>query len=342
MMKVVSHAEDSLRFTPSFLLFMCTKIKKQNMKGQLSTLQQLHIGLSYFLNFNSMQMKGRRQGEESSNWNTTGDSSSLRFLMLLTDALLPGMLSLVFPVAVRGVEDPTGQWDGLRLQLLLRDAALSQVGFRWDSWRLRPTIGDVVRTVSGCMVMRRRPMGVAVHPGMRMSMRVGVWVWVWGGAAVVKWTDWVHGVNFWSAIVDVQIRRGHVLLRRGPQVARKRLQGIIPDRARIWILASEVTLAQGRNTTAGAAWQGGVTAPQSWLRTGGRARNRVERRLKRETDSRCHGCISLYLQWVPSVFTTTDNFNTTYQALTGCKKSQQLLHHHDIFQTLRHLNMRTL
>lgn len=98
--------------------------------------------------------------------------------MLLTDALLPGVLDLVLPVAVRGVEDPAGQWNGLRLQLLLRNAALSQVGFRWDGWRLRPAIGDVMRTVGGCMVMRRRPVGVAVHPGVGVSMRVRVGVWV--------------------------------------------------------------------------------------------------------------------------------------------------------------------
>lgn len=97
--------------------------------------------------------------------------------MLLADALLPGMFSLVFPVAVRGVEDPAGQGNGLRLQLLLGDAALSQVGFRWHGWRLRPAVRDVVRTVSGGMVVRWWPVGVAVQPGVGVGM--GMWVAVW-------------------------------------------------------------------------------------------------------------------------------------------------------------------
>lgn len=118
--------------------------------------------------------------------------------MLLADALLPGVFHLVLPVAVRGVEDPAGQWDGLRLQLLLGDAALSQVGFRRHGWRLRPAIGDVMRAVSGCVVVRLRPVGVAVQPrvGVSVRMRVGVRVRVRGGAAVVEGTDRVHGVNF--------------------------------------------------------------------------------------------------------------------------------------------------
>lgn len=86
------------------------------------------------------------------------------------------MLRLVLPVAVRGVEDPAGQRDGLRLQLLLGDATLSQVGFRRHGWRLRPAIGDVMRAVSGCVVVWRQPVGVAVQTGMGVSVwvRVGV------------------------------------------------------------------------------------------------------------------------------------------------------------------------
>lgn len=63
----------------------------------------------------------------------------------------------------------------------------------------------------------------------------------------------VHGIDFWSAVVDVQVRRSQILIRRGPEVTRKRLHGIIPDRARVWILAPKVTLAQRGNPTAGAA-----------------------------------------------------------------------------------------
>lgn len=173
--------------------------------------------------------------------------------MLLADALLPGMFPLILPVAVRGVEDPAGERDGLRRQLLLGDAALSQVGFGRHSRRLRPAVRDVVGTVSGNVVVRWRSVGVAVHP--RVGMSVGVWVGVGvrSGAAVVEGADLVHRVDLWSAVVDVQVGRGQVLIGGGPQVTGKRLQGIVPDGARFWILASEVTLTQGGNPTAGAA-----------------------------------------------------------------------------------------
>lgn len=173
--------------------------------------------------------------------------------MLLADALLPGVFPLVFPVAMRGVEDPAGQRNGLRRQVLLRDAALSQVGFRWHGWRLRPAVRNVVRAVSGSVVVRWRPVGVAVQPGVGVSVRMRVGVRVRGGATVVEGADRVHGVNLWSAVVDVQVGRGQVLVRGGPQMTGKRLQGVVPDGAGVWILASEVTLTQRGNTAAGAA-----------------------------------------------------------------------------------------
>lgn len=128
--------------------------------------------------------------------------------MLLADALLPGVFPLVLPVAVRRVEDPAGQRNGLRRQLLLGDAALPQVGFRRHSWRLRPAVRDVVRTMTGSMVVRRWPMGVSLHPRVGVSMWMWVCVWVRGGAAVVEWTDLVHRVDLGSTIVDVQVGRG--------------------------------------------------------------------------------------------------------------------------------------
>ncbi len=173
--------------------------------------------------------------------------------MLLADALLPGVFPLVLPVAVRGVEDPAGQRDGLRRQVLLGDAALSQVGFRGHGWRLRPAVRDVVRAVSGSVVVRRRPVGVAVQPRVSVSVRMRVGVRVRGGAAVVEGADRVHGVDLWAAVVDVQVGRGQVLVRGGPQVTGKRLQGIVPDGARVWILASEVALTQRGDPAAGAA-----------------------------------------------------------------------------------------
>lgn len=98
--------------------------------------------------------------------------------MLLTDALLPSVFPLVLPVAVRRVEDPAGEWDRLRCQLLLGDAALSQVRFRRHSWRLRPAVRDVVRAVGGGVVVRRWSVRVAIHPRVGMSVRVQVGVWV--------------------------------------------------------------------------------------------------------------------------------------------------------------------
>lgn len=65
--------------------------------------------------------------------------------------------------------------------------------------------------------------------------------------------NWVHGVDFWSAVVDVQVGRCQILIRRGPKVTGKRLHGITPDRARVRILAPKVTLTQRGNPTAGAA-----------------------------------------------------------------------------------------
>lgn len=173
--------------------------------------------------------------------------------MLLADALLPGVLPLVLPVAVRGVEDPAGQRDGLRRQLLLGDAALSQVGFGRHGWRLRPAVRDVVRAVSGSVVVRRRAVGVAVQAGVGVSVGMRVGVRVRGGAAVVEGADLVYGVHLWSAVVDVQVGRGQVLVRGGPQVTGKRFQGIVPDGAGVWILTSEVTLTQRGHPAAGAA-----------------------------------------------------------------------------------------
>lgn len=209
-------------------------------------------GSLYYCSFESVQMKGRRQGGETPK-NTAKESSSLRLLVLLADALLPGVLHLLLSVAMGGMEDPPGQRDGLGWQLLFGDAALPQVGFGWHGWRLGPAVGDVVWAVNGCVVVRRRPVGVAVQPGMGVSVtvRVRVCVRVRGGTAVVEGADRVHGVEFRSAVVDVQVGGGQVLVRRGPQVAGKRFQGIVPDRASVWVLASEITLTQRGHTTAG-------------------------------------------------------------------------------------------
>lgn len=98
--------------------------------------------------------------------------------MLFADALLPCMFDLVLSVAVGGVEDPAGQGDGLRRQVLLGDAAFSQVGFGRHGWRLGPAVGDVVRAVGGRVVVRRRSMGVAIQAWVGMGVRMWMGVWV--------------------------------------------------------------------------------------------------------------------------------------------------------------------
>lgn len=195
-------------------------------------------------------------------------AASLRLLVLLADALLPGVLPLVVPVGVGRVEDAAGQRD--RGQLLFGDTALPQVRLGWHHRRLRPAVRDVVGAVGRSVVMRERPVGVAVHP--RVGVGVGVLVLVWmevgvgvgvrGRAAVVERADLVHGVDLWSPVVDVQIRRRQVLVGGGPHVTGKWLQGVVPDGPGVWILAPEVALAQRGNPAAGAARQGGVTATQ--------------------------------------------------------------------------------
>lgn len=177
--------------------------------------------------------------------------------MLLADALLPGVFPLVLPVAVGGVEDAAGQ--RYRRQLLLGDAALPQVGLRGHRRGLRPAVGHVVGAVGWSVVMRERPVGVAVHPWVGVGVSVGVLVLVRvgvgvrGRAAVVERADLVHAVELWPAIVDVQIRRRQVLVRGGPHVTGKWLQGVVPNGPRFWILAPEVTLTQRGHPAAGAA-----------------------------------------------------------------------------------------
>lgn len=181
--------------------------------------------------------------------------------MLLADALLPGVFPLLVPVAVGGVEDAAGQRDGG--QLLLGDAALPQVRLRRHGRRLRPAVRDVVGPVGRSVVVRERPVGVAVHPRVAVTvgvlvlvlvlMGVGVGVGVRGGAAVVERADLVHRVDLWPAVVDVQVRRGQVVVGGGPHVTGKRLQGVIPDGPGFWVLAPEVALAQRGNSAAGAA-----------------------------------------------------------------------------------------
>lgn len=207
-------------------------------------------------------MEGRRKrSREPGLERSLAGRRSLGLLVLLADALLPGVLALLLPVAVGRVEDPAGQRDGLRRQLLLRDAALPQVGLGRHGRRLGPAVGDVVGAVSGRVVVGRRPVRVAVQAGVGVSVGVRVGVRVRGRAAVVEGADLVHRVDVGTAVVDVQVGGGQVLVRGRPQVAGEGLQGIVPDGAGLRILAAKVALAEGGDAAAGAARQRGVTAP---------------------------------------------------------------------------------
>lgn len=231
---VVPQSKAWRRFV-SFLSFMSTvittpKVEPAERAYKLSVCSLLTV-----------QRKERRQN--SSNWNLAETSLLLSFLVLLTDALLPCVFPLVLSVAMRWVEDPARQWNGLRRQLLLGNAALSQVGLGGHGWRLRPAVRNVMRAVGGSVVMRRHSVGVAVHPEVGVSVRVLVCVQMGSRAAVMERPDRVHGVDFRTTVVNVQVGGGQVLLGGRPQVTGKRLQGIIPNRTRIGILTSKVALA---------------------------------------------------------------------------------------------------
>ena len=205
-----------------------------------------------------LRVNGEEEERDGRKLRLVASASSLRLLVLLADALLPAVFPLVVPVAVGGVKDAAGQ--RYRGQILLGDAALPQVRLAWHGRGLRPAVRNVVGAVGRGVVMRKRPVGVAVQPGVGVS--VGVWVMgvgvgvgvgVRGGAAVVERADLVHRVHLGPAVVDVQIRRRQVLVGGGPHVTGEGLQGVVPDGPGLWILAPEVTLAQRGNPAAGAA-----------------------------------------------------------------------------------------
>ena len=128
--------------------------------------------------FRSRERERERRSLESTEMQVEGRGnwSSWCLLMLLADALLPGMLALLLPVAVGRVEDPPGQGDGLGDQLLLGDAALPQVRLRGHARGLGPAVRDVVGAVERCVGVGGT-MGVGVQPHrLGVGMRVGVGV----------------------------------------------------------------------------------------------------------------------------------------------------------------------
>lgn len=111
----------------------------------------------------------------------------------------------------------------------------------------------MVGAVGWRVVVGRRPMGVALQTGVGVSVGVRVGVRVGGRVAVMERADLVHGVDVRTAVVDVQVGGGQVLVRGRPQVAGEGLQSVVPDRARLRVLAAKVALAKGGDAAAGAA-----------------------------------------------------------------------------------------
>lgn len=108
----------------------------------------------------------------------------------------------------------------------------------------------------------------------------------WGGvAAGGRGFDPVQDFGLGDAVSDGLVRRVQVLLVGGPGLAAgDGLQGVCAAGGGVGGRggAAEVALAQRGDSRAGAARQGGVTAIQDGLRTGGRGRYRVQGRLERE------------------------------------------------------------
>lgn len=180
--------------------------------------------------------------------------------------------------------------------VFFRDTTLSGVGFGGQGWgRLvevvqRRVVGDVVRVEVGVEV---------VVLGVRQPVLLLRRMWSSGGGrtqslgldlaasrgrvAAAGWGfDSVQDFRLGDAVPDGLVERVQVFLVGGPGLAAgDGLQGVC---ATGWGVrggggAAEVALTEGGDSRAGAAGQGGVTAIQDGLRTGGRGRYRVQGRL---------------------------------------------------------------
>lgn len=186
-------------------------------------------------------------------------------------------------------------------RVLLRDTALSEVGF-WGQGRRglvevveRWIVGDVVwvEVVVVEVMLLLQP----VQLGLWSSNAAQSWKldltphlgWVdpsRGREAAAGWGfDAVQDIWLRHAVLDGLIERVQVFLVGGPGLAaRDGLQsvGLAGWGVRGGGGAAKVTLTQRGDPGAGAAGQGGVTAIQDGLRTGGRGRYRVQGRLWEE------------------------------------------------------------
>lgn len=193
--------------------------------------------------------------------------------------------------------------------VFFRDAPLSEVGFGGQGgWRLvevveRRVVGDVVRVevVVVVVVLRvRQPVllllrllwssggGRTRSLGLDLDSCLGRGDASRGGvAAAGRGFDSVQDFGLGDAVPDRLVKRVQVFLVGGPGLAAgDGVQGVCATGRGVGGGGGpEVALTEGGDSGAGAARQGGVTAIQDGLWTGGRGRYRVQGRLQREREA---------------------------------------------------------
>ena len=195
--------------------------------------------------------------------------------------------------------------------VFFRDAALSEVGFGGQGgWRLvevveRRVVGDVVWVEVVVVVVELRVRQPVLLLLLLLLLRV---LWSSGGgrtrslgldldsclgrgdasrggvAAAGRGFDPVQDFGLGDAVPDGLVERVQVFLVGGPGLAAgDGVQGVCATGRGVGGGGGpEVALTEGGDSGAGAARQGGVTAIQDGLWTGGRGRYRVQGRLQRE------------------------------------------------------------
>lgn len=206
--------------------------------------------------------------------------------------MFPCHLGLLLLVSKQRLGDLAGHGSRDRSQVLFRDAPFPQVRFgRQSRCRLMVVVvrvGDVY-SMWVVMVEMEVMVGVAIggHPwgytqrGWVTTARSGL--------------ERVQNFRLGDAVAYGEVGTLGFLCVRGPGLAaRHRVQGVGSSR-RLGGGLGEVALAQRGDATAGAAGQGGVTAIQARLWTGGWGRYRVQGRLVRK------GKAGFYIQYIVSI-----------------------------------------
>lgn len=228
-----------------------------------------------------MRTKGRTfwapPFSESSLGDSTANGPAWLFMLktpsLLTDAMLPGHFGLFLLGGEQRLGDLArhGSWN--RPEVLLRDAAFSQVWF-WRKCR-----GLVVMVMGVCDVYSVGMVVVAVRrKPWRNDHRSRM-------AAAGGRLQIVQHLRLGDAVANGEVGRLGLFRVHGPSLAGgPRVQCVGP----CWRLRGgldKVALAQGGDAAAGTAGQGGVTTIQARLWTGGRGRYRVKGRLAGERET---------------------------------------------------------